>query len=313
MSKINLDIKDYIHKLSQQGLTVKFCHGFKPLKQRGQTCKLVGGAAVQHYLVHVGRHSSVSLPLYKNRLYSESLRQRAKQVINSQAGEVYGPEQVAKVFNYNDFKTTSYYISEQQHYKNLILAALNQEQPVLVYFDVNPRKKKATLGEPSKVNGEFEHCAVITGYYQQNDQLRLIAAQWGELFDISFAALFASTSQLKSVKEPEHYQKYYPIPGFFKQKTWLEKEQMNLAIKHMATGKPWLEKILVWLNHFWPKNKEERVSSPPKGNQACLANVLTIIQGNLKEVNLSDFSDFEIHSSNSSQLEEINDNSLTIS
>lgn len=298
MGKIKQEISNYIQSLSKQGLHVIFCHGFnKPKPQTGQVCKLVAGAAVQNYLVNTKAHSQAALPVNKEKIFSESLRQRAKKVTNSKVGEVYGPFQMQKILSYNQFEISSYYMDDRDIYAQFLIAALSQSQPVVVYFDVALQigYPEDVQGTPMIHNGKFEHCAAVVGcYYDTNKNLCLIAAQWGEFYDISFNKLFDSTSQLSQLKQPETYQKYYPIPGFFNHKKWLDKNQMELALDGLCDNQQgFLRSTLACINDLWPKD-QERISTPPNDTSASLANILTIISGDLRTADLGEFEKFRL-------------------
>ncbi|KTD61458.1 hypothetical protein Lsan_1835 [Legionella santicrucis] len=293
MGKINQEIHKYIATLANQGIQVEFCLGLKPQQQSGQVCKLIAGAVVQEYLVNQKFHSQTSLPLQKKGIFSYSLRQHAKQVIHSQVGEVYGPTQMKKVFDYNKFETTSFHITNKDSYEKFIIHMINQKQPVIAYFDVTPRMDLEEQGMPGIFNGSFEHGAAIAGYYYSNAQLNLIIAQWGEFYEIAFDALFNSTSQLSTVKSPENYQKYYPIPGLFSKKTWLEKKQMDIICDSLCEKQTTLSSIVSFLNYMWPKD-QERIAIPPNDDSACLANVLTLITGNSHTIELGDFYQYRL-------------------
>lgn len=300
MGQITQEISNYIESLSKQGLKVLFCHGFnKPKPQTGQVCKLVAGAAVEHYLVNIKAHSQAALPVNKEKMFSESLRQRAKKVTGSQVGEVYGPFQMEQIFSYNQFEVTSYCITDRDIYAQFLIAALSQSQPVLVYFDVALPigNQEDEQGSPMIHNGTLEHCAAIVGcYHDTNKNLFLIAAQWGEFYNISFDKLFDSTSQLSQLKQPETYQKYYPIPGFFHHKKWLNKSQMELALDSLCDNEQgFLRSTLSCINNLWPKD-QKRISTPPNDISGSLANILTVISGDLRTVEFGEFDEFRLFS-----------------
>jgi hypothetical protein len=293
-----MDISAFVTLLNSLNYDVVFCKGFKPLPQTGQVCKLVAGATVQEYLVNSQAHSQQVLPVHKSRFFEESLRHRAKIKVNSRVGEVYGPAQMEQVFNYNNFNTKSYCITEKAVYEKFLISALNQLQPVLVYFDVSPRiGPEHEQGKPVQLHGEFEHSAAIVGYYYNSKRdLILIAAQWGNFYSIAFDKLFESTSQLSSLKHPEHFQKYYSLPGVFDKRIWREKNQMALAIDHLCRDqRPWLRMALSWLSYLWPK-EQERFSLPPEDSSGSLANVLTVITGDSKSIELESFSRYQLPS-----------------
>lgn len=295
VSKIDQNIDVYIDLISQQGIKVEFCYGIKPKIQEGQTCKLNAGVVVQEY-VYLQGHPLPPLPLHKNGQFPDSLRKRAKQTVNSQVGEIYGAKQIKEVFDYNDFETVSYCITDRSIYEKFLIESLKQQQPVIAYFDVTPKiGPEEKQGMPNLYQGKMEHGAVVSGYYYLNDKLRLIIAQWGDFYDISFDELFASTSQLSQIKPPEHYQKYYPIPGFFYKRKWLEKEQMKDACDYMCDNQDgFLRDAVLFLNDIWPKDNE-RITSPPIDNSACLANVLTIISSDAVKIELKEFSAFQLN------------------
>lgn len=298
MGKIKQDIPDYIQSLARQGLKVVFCHGFnKPVPQTKPDCKLMAAEAVQNYLVYIQRHSQPNLPVHKEKMFSYSLRQRAKEVTHSKVGEVYGPSQMQEILSYNDFKVTSYCIIYRDVYAQFLIQALSQYQPVLVYFDV-----AVPLGYPEEIQGtpiikkgQFEHCAAIVGYYYDIDKhLWLIAAQLGEFYTISCDQLFDSTSQLRQYKQPETYQKYYPIPGFFHHKKWLDKNQVELALDNVCNNEQgFLRSALSCINELWPKDGE-RTSAPPYDRSGSLANMLTVISGDAMTTSLDEFRDFQL-------------------
>ncbi|HRD70042.1 MAG TPA: hypothetical protein PK657_07845 [Legionella sp.] len=292
-------IETYLKELEEKNISVVFCKGFRPLKYKGQVCKLVAGLAVQHYLYDIHAHSQEPLPLHKDKgkkgiFFNVSLRQRAKKEINSQVGEVYGPGQMKKVFDYNEFKTDSYYIKDEAAYKKFLLTALKQYQPVICYFDVTARKDIPSRGEPDTFDGEFEHAAIIVGYYYKLEELHLIAAQFEQFFDILADRLFLSSSQLNPIKRPERYKKYYPIPGYITSKTWMETKQLNLLIRQMYKGNPFKQFIYLIANFLWLKDGE-RISNPPKGIEGGLVNTLTIISGDKRPINLYDFNKYLIN------------------
>lgn len=295
MGKINQNIKDYISLLEEKGIEVKFCDNFKPLPQSGQVCKLVAGTGVQDYLFARQENSQAPLPLLKNNgFFTRSVRERAKQKVHSQVGELYGSKQVRDVFNYNNFETISYQITEKPVYEKFLVSSLEQMQPAIVYFDVTPRFDIPTAGDPDIYNGNFEHAAVITGFYYQDDKLRLIAAQWGDFHDISFDKLFESASQLNAIKQAEHYEKYYPVPGYFDKKMWVEKEQMEHMFDFACDYENSLKRIFYsFLIKVWPK-ANERTSQPPLDETGSLLNNLTVIKGDTKKIMLDEFEDYKI-------------------
>lgn len=296
MGQIKQEIKAYIDSITEQGAQVNFCFGINPLPQQGQLCKLISGAVVQEYLVNQKFHSQKSLPLTKNKgMFDYSIRQHAKAVVDSQVGEVYGAAQMKKVFDYNNFETSSFRITDKDIYQNFILNAINQKQPVIVYFDVSPRiGSEDKQGMPSFFKGSFEHSSAIAGYYYCKSELRLIIAQWGGFYDVSFNDLFNSTSQLSASKSPEHYQKFYPIPGMFNKKMWLEKKQIEVACDYVCDNQQTiLRKILSLLNYIWPI-EQEREANPPEDKEVSLANVLTIIKGDQHQVEFNEFCEHQL-------------------
>lgn len=105
MSKIN-NISDYIKATKEKNIKVIFCEGFEPQEYHGQVCKLIAGGSLQNYLFKTKAHSQARLPVHKNYgLFKQSLRKRAKEVINSKVGEVYGPGQIETVFHYSGYVT----------------------------------------------------------------------------------------------------------------------------------------------------------------------------------------------------------------
>jgi hypothetical protein len=169
---------------------------------------------------------------------------------------------------------------------------------------IGPEDKQ---GMPSMHNGNYEHATVIAGYYYVESKLHLIAAQWGDFYDIDFDEMFLSTSQLNKFKSPEHYQKYYPIPGLFWNKKWIQKDQMALACDYICDNQEsFKRRALRFLNEVWPKDKE-KMSHPPTDDSACLANVLTIIKGDANKIELDEFSPYQIHSE---KIQENKDNQL---
>jgi|GEM_PF-4023617 len=284
MGLIQQDVGDYIKALAREQKAVVFCEGYESRPQRGQTCKLIAGANVQNYLYQTQAHSQPALPVCKQGVYPESLRRKAKAITGSQVGEMYGAGQMRSVLNYNDFETHSYCLTDQQDYQHFLISCLDQKQPVIAYFDVCAVQHR---GRPANFQGEFEHSAVIVGYYFDKQQLRLIAAQWGCFFDMSCQALMDSSAQLKTVKPAEHFQKY----RFFGNALWLERDQIARSLNQFN---PVLKLILSWLQYLWPKNDEIRVSAPPTNDSGCLASVLTVIHGDQRDLDLDAFSNYRL-------------------
>lgn len=292
MPKITQTIVNFIDELKKQNIKVKFCDPFLPLPQHGQVSKLIAGLTVQNYLYQSRAHSEAPLPINKNHFFNTSLRQRAKQQIHSQVGEVFGADQMKKVFDYHDYETQSYRILDKATYERFLLTALDQNQPVIVYYDEFPHSDDKAGGDPGRFNGHFEHAAVIVGYYYRDNDLYLIASHSNDFYVFDLNQLFLSTSQLEFDKKEEHYRKYFPIPGAFERRRWIETEQMQHAHDYRCGGGQGLKRrMFSFLDTVWPKSVE-RVSIPPKGIEGSLANVLTIISGNRKKVNLEDFEEY---------------------
>ncbi|HAT8998020.1 hypothetical protein D7270_15015, partial [Legionella pneumophila] len=113
MGKI-IDINLFINDLQSKDIELMFLNKFIPFNQKGQTCKLVAGIAIQNYLYASKFNSIAPLPLHKeHQTFNYSLRQRAKELIDSKVGEVYGTKQVKKVFEYNGFEVNSFRIYEK--------------------------------------------------------------------------------------------------------------------------------------------------------------------------------------------------------
>ncbi len=290
-------IEEYISELTSNGIEVVYCNGIKPQVQHGQVCKLIAGLMVQEYLVAHKYHSRKPLPLHKDHhRFDFSLRQRAKQEIGSKVGEVYGAQQIKKSFDYNDFKTRSFYITEKEDYKNFIINAIQQKQPVITYYDVHPRLgEKTRQGKPGKFDGNSEHAAVIAGYYFHRQKMMLIIVQWNKFYEISSDDLYESTSQLKKIRLPEKFYKSWPIPGLYTKNKgmWLEKSQVENTVNHLfEVNETFKKDALLFVSDLW-RDKEERISQPPFEGSS-LANVLTIIQGDSLNIDLSNFQQYEM-------------------
>ncbi|HRD71307.1 MAG TPA: hypothetical protein PK657_14335 [Legionella sp.] len=297
MPLIKTPIEQFISDLTSKNIKVTFCEGIKPLEQVGQVCKLVAIQLVQEYLFKQGFHTEPPLPVRKdhNPLLQFSLRKRAKLEVDSKVGEIYGPGQIKKVSEYNGFTTQSYQMHNEEDYINFLIHSLERKHPVITYFDVTMGFESGA-GEPVNRQGSFEHAAVIAGFYYEQEQLQLIALQWGHFYTFSAKNLYASTEQLSALKNPEHFQKYYFFPTKFPKHSWLETNQFSQALDRYCTQSV-SRGFFSALNTVWPKSKA-RISTPPTDASGSLANIVTVIQGTRTELNLEGFQNFSLDKTN---------------
>lgn len=310
MGKI-IDINLFINDLHDRDIELIFLDKFIPFNQKGQTCKLVAGIAIQNYLYVSKFNSMEPLPLHKERqTFNYSLRQRAKELIDSKVGEVYGTEQVKKVFEYNRFEVNSFRIYEEIIYINLIRDSLKNLCPVIVFFDVIPRREEIqNNGSPSLLNGRFEHAAVVVGIYKENDEYRVIYSQWGGFYECSVTDLFKSTSQLKIDKNSEDYKKFDPIPFVLPKSAWISDQQVKDTLEIFYEDMP-VKKFLFSTLHTFFKSRisddltRNRIANPPIGLEGSLVNTVTIITGdNMSRDFLYEYEDFLVRNDSSSLIE----------
>lgn len=281
-----IDINLFINDLKNKGIEPIFLDKFVPFDQKGQTCKLVAGIAVQNYLYASKFNSIKPWPLHKkHRTFDYSLRQRAKEVIDSKVGEVYGTEQVKKVFEYNGFEVSPFRMDHEVIYTKLIRESLKNLCPVIVFLDVIPRREEIqNNGSPALLNGRFEHAAVIVGIYKENDKYRVIYSQWGGFYDCSVTDLFKSTSQLKTDKNSEDYKKFNPIPFVLPKSVWISNQQVKDTLEIFYGDMP-IRKFLFSMLHTFFSSRirgdamRNRIANPPMGLEGSLANTIIIITG----------------------------------
>jgi hypothetical protein len=274
-----------------------FYKKLRPIIQRGQTCKLIAASAVQHYLYETGSHTSQPLPIYKDHHHSESLRQRAKREIGSQAGEVYGPAQISSVLNYDGFTTHNFRINDENKYQQFIREFLDQGQPVIVYFDVSVQiRNLRQMGIPNAYGGQHEHAAAACGYYYDAaNTMQLIYSQWGDFFTASVHDIFVSSQQLPTDKLPEYYEKY-SVPFFRPKAEWINPLQLAHRLDEVYGSDTVMRSLTdAYVNscRFIFSKKPLRISNPPSGLQGSLACVLSMIEGNNQSLTISD--DYQVY------------------
>lgn len=307
MGKIAGSIDIFIKKLRDKHLNVIFLDSFVPYEQKGQTCKLVAGLAVQNYL-SVNKFNSLSpFPLYKeNKTFDYSIRQRAKEIIQSKVGEVFGSEQVKKVFEYGGFQVDSFRLQDENSYTSLVWASLKNACPVIAYFDVVPKREDIPdRGAPSRLQGEFEHAAVLVGIYQEKHEYHIIYVQWGQYFECSASDLFLSSAQLKANKPQEHYRKLQ-IPFLIPEPSWFSDEQVHATIDGFYQDSLIKSMTYPSVHSLFSSDDpaKNRVATPPAGLQGSLAYTMTVITGDrMKKEFLKGYQPFLISEDKSELIE----------
>ena len=253
------------------------CHNFQVVNQRGQTCKLAAGYNAQQHIFFQKRNTQPPLPLYKNHTHNDSVRHRAKEVIHSQVGEVYGAAQFQQVFNVDGFETNAFRLEDRGVCMDFIIDALSHDLPVISYFDVNIKPNSESRGEPICRDGHFEHSAVIIGYYiDSKKDIKLFIGQWGEYHEVSFDALFQSTCQLGDIKSPERYEKFKRIPLLMDHPFWIETTQSSQLIDMITDNRA---KALAYKVIAKTYPSEERHSIPPQDNTGSFRAIFSIMTG----------------------------------
>lgn len=132
--------------------------------QRGQTCKVYALSNAIEWLekTYTGQEQPVVVRKEKNGA-ATSLRKKAKQVIQSKVGEVYGDKNflaLAGAAGFNNFKSVS--IDSVSAFQSLITLAVDKNLMPIVMFGVNVR-----TGYPFLDNGNHEHAVIVTGYHER--------------------------------------------------------------------------------------------------------------------------------------------------
>lgn len=179
-------------------------------EQIGNTCKIYGAynLAAIYTLTHANQ-----LPVHPARKKQsfndqESLRHYAKQNLNSKVGEVYDPNSIINLLNYNnvpDVKTAV--IPDPTNYIQTIKQKINDGHPVIAFCDVDNHSYVAKYG------GVREHAIILIGYFTENNRNYFIYLSWGKFFCVEENLLAESANQLQNPRQPERFVKVFP--GFW--------------------------------------------------------------------------------------------------
>lgn len=183
----------------------------KPIiqEQKGQTCKIYALSNAIEWLHSAYPNQSKPYKVRKGKSPENakeiSLRQKAKEVIASKVGEVYGDLnllKLAKESGYNNFKSVS--CSSIAEYCAVINSAVEKNLIPIVLFDV--RVSGWNAGQPFNDNGHHEHAAVIYGYYHNPEgELKYLVGQWGKYYEFSAVELAMSNFQLSEERQAEKF------------------------------------------------------------------------------------------------------------
>jgi hypothetical protein len=188
-------------------------------KQKGQTCKLNALSAGLH-LRYQSDPTTNPIPPYPAKFHIrkqhyidnhhkfKSLRQQAKQ-LGSVAGEVYDVRDIIELARLNGFSGVYVkHYDSRKSYKEALISALDQQQAINIYYDVDPK-----TGLPVRTNSKTEHGAIAIGYALMPDKPTLIVlSTWDQYVAVNVDELYQSTIQLQPQRRPEVFVKF---PGAF--------------------------------------------------------------------------------------------------
>jgi hypothetical protein len=174
-------------------------------EQRGENCKLKALADAMAYTAL--KCKTNSLPLYKAKKYSSSLRELAKKN-GSVVGEVYSIEMLRKTCSDAGFESEMHTPETPDDYIKTLEKLVDANQAPMVFFDMDRSDER--YGLPYMGDGSNEHATVVVGYYKIKDQTHFIVNQWGVYYDFNGMELaLSSFTSLKDKRTVETFNKYY--------------------------------------------------------------------------------------------------------
>lgn len=233
--------------------------------QRGQTCKLYALSNAMEWLSDTYSNQNTPHQVRKNNKGIKpknkktiSIRQRAKEMLGSKVGEVYGDLnliKLAKDNGFDNFKSIS--CSTIAEYCAIIKSAIDKNLMPLVFFDVNV--SDYNQGQPYNSHGSHEHAAVVYGYYHTpKGELKFQIGQWGKFYDFSAVELAISNFQLSKVRKAEKFIKF--------ENRWVNAEDVNM--NSLSPAKRARGKLRQALNHNLKKQgtfKQRVIIGAPNG------------------------------------------------
>lgn len=181
------------------------------IPQRGESCKL----KALHEAMCFARSEDPDKvpPLYKDRgRYGEglfSVREVAKRYAASAVGEIYTLDQLRRTAFFSGFVPKSYCPSTEDEYLFQLMRLLEQNQPVVVFYDcdLTPGER---YGSPRIGDGGNEHAGFVVGYYlDPYDQPHFIVKIWDQYHDFDGMELALSAMNLLQQRKPERFVKVY--------------------------------------------------------------------------------------------------------
>lgn len=221
--------------------------------QRGETCKLKALAiAIEYAAQKAGRLTSI--PLYKSRSQSISLRQLAK-MHGSAVGEMYSLETLIATCHDAGFIAESYAPYNEDDYISQLEELLDKHLTPMIFFDINltPGERE---GFPQIAEGSNEHAAMVVGYYKNKyDETHFIVTFWNNYYDFDGMELALSACySLAKKRKPETFCKVRDDSGItswhlpeniHKHGRLLEYTPMRTASPQKDSDTPLKGKILV--------------------------------------------------------------------
>ncbi|MFA6303243.1 MAG: hypothetical protein WC627_08955 [Legionella sp.] len=175
--------------------------------QRGECCKLYAVSEVMQWLYKTDKSHPVPPPVRgKQTLFEQqSLRRQAKELFQSQVGEMYDVASLVQLAASNGYDASLIY-NDSANYCELIKSQITQGYAPIVFFDVDFETKG-----PGFHKSEHEHAAVIVGYFADTEKnLWFIATCWGLYYTYPADKLVRSAAQLAIQRNPETF---YKIDG----------------------------------------------------------------------------------------------------
>jgi len=175
----------------------------EPILQFGATCKVVALAQVEKYFCQDKSRLAYCQQNIKQNSILKLVKKYSQKNVASQQGEILCYKTFIRIAKKIGYSVKYSKPNSLDEYRNNIVKAINKKQAALVFFAVKTRTRESGKIFTAPVEEIYEHVAMVSGYDEVNDKVRL--THWGNHYWEDLSQVYLSSINLAKTRSVEYY------------------------------------------------------------------------------------------------------------